>query len=292
MEVSTSIIAMQMAILLAVGFVGIIGLSSLLLGFFNRYVDKAKLDFLKPIEKNSFGFILNWNAAREPMIVDYLKLNLFNPNGTPTRLEIYKSFKGFAEPTPCEISLGSEFLTFLAAKGFEKSLVEIELGSSKEGINFKFDYSGQSFKKLWQSTSKSVADYLKMSVTVQSNIPYDVPVKSFISEPQNNVVESVNADLVIAVNPAFQALFSGGGGTSGGAAGAGAALVNFAVSKVWIEPGCIVCNACEDIYPEVFDVQADTCIVKPNPPLTDGLKIQEAAEGCPVEVIKFTKINA
>jgi ferredoxin len=105
--------------------------------------------------------------------------------------------------------------------------------------------------------------------------------------------DGIGVDLVIANNPAFQALFSGGAGGSGGqAGGAGAAVENYAVAKVWIEPGCIVCNACEDIYPEVFDVQADTCIVRPNPPLTDGLRIQEAAEGCPVEVIKFTKITA
>ena len=64
---------------------------------------------------------------------------------------------------------------------------------------------------------------------------------------------------------------------------------NFAVSKVWIEPGCIVCNACEDIFPEVFEVLADTCIIRPGAPLDDGLKVEEAAEACPVEVIKFTK---
>ncbi|MCB9091049.1 MAG: ferredoxin [Halobacteriovoraceae bacterium] len=81
----------------------------------------------------------------------------------------------------------------------------------------------------------------------------------------------------------------GGGGGAAGAAAGGAPAENFAVSKVWIAPGCIVCNACEDIYPEVFDVQADTCIIRPNAPLDNGLKIQEAAEACPVEVIKFDK---
>ncbi|MGE0207338.1 MAG: ferredoxin [Candidatus Babeliales bacterium] len=58
-----------------------------------------------------------------------------------------------------------------------------------------------------------------------------------------------------------------------------------------MEPGCIVCNACEDIYKEVFEVKADTCIIRPNAPLDDGLRIQEAAEACPVEVIKFTKAS-
>ncbi|MEZ4813834.1 MAG: hypothetical protein R3A80_01330 [Bdellovibrionota bacterium] len=40
--------------------------------------------------------------------------------------------------------------------------------------------------------------------------------------------------------------------------------VNFDVTKVWIEPGCIVCDACEAEAPLVFWVQADTCIVREN----------------------------
>ena len=81
-----------------------------------------------------------------------------------------------------------------------------------------------------------------------------------------------------------------------------------AVMKVWIEEGCIVCNACETASPEVFLVTEDTCVIRAevredgqeNENLEDqsGLKdeigeeledaIEEAAEGCPVEVIKFT----
>src|SRR5438045_2083077 len=64
------------------------------------------------------------------------------------------------------------------------------------------------------------------------------------------------------------------------------------VTKVWIAPGCIVCDACENDCPEVFDVQEETCIIRPPAmnaeflkPLTPSIKI--AAEGCPVDVIKF-----
>ena len=32
------------------------------------------------------------------------------------------------------------------------------------------------------------------------------------------------------------------------------------ITKVWIAPGCIVCDACENDCPEVFDVQEDTCL--------------------------------
>ena len=81
-----------------------------------------------------------------------------------------------------------------------------------------------------------------------------------------------------------------------------------AVTKVWIEEGCIVCNACETACPEVFLVTEDSCVIRAevredgqedeNQSAQSGLSgdfgeeladaIEEAAEGCPVEVIKFT----
>lgn len=75
-----------------------------------------------------------------------------------------------------------------------------------------------------------------------------------------------------------------------GGAPAVRAPVDFAVTKVWIEPGCIVCDACEAEAPLVFWVQADTCIVRENAPLDDPAAIKAAADGCPVDVIKYTKV--
>jgi len=83
-----------------------------------------------------------------------------------------------------------------------------------------------------------------------------------------------------------------------------------AITKVWIEDGCIVCNACETACPEVFHVTEDTCHIRSEvradgaedtnlegkTPLntTPGASLEdqiiEAAEGCPVEVIKFEKV--
>ena len=64
------------------------------------------------------------------------------------------------------------------------------------------------------------------------------------------------------------------------------------ITKVWIEPGCIVCNACEGHCPEVFHVQVETSTIRPDAlnaeflrPLSDS--VREAAAECPVEVIKF-----
>lgn len=68
------------------------------------------------------------------------------------------------------------------------------------------------------------------------------------------------------------------------------------VVKVWIAPGCIVCDSCETDSPKVFDVQEETCVIRPEAqdsqftrPLTPS--IIEAAEGCPVDVIKFETIE-
>ena len=63
-----------------------------------------------------------------------------------------------------------------------------------------------------------------------------------------------------------------------------------AIKRVWIEPGCIVCNLSSDNCPEVFEVPdgSDTAVVKPGVDynmLED--KIREAADACPVQVIKF-----
>ena len=82
-----------------------------------------------------------------------------------------------------------------------------------------------------------------------------------------------------------------------------------AITKVWIEEGCIVCNACDAECPDVFLVTDTTCVIKAEV-REDGLEtenrdemsalkaeyqesleaaIEAAAGGCPVEVIKFEK---
>ena len=68
------------------------------------------------------------------------------------------------------------------------------------------------------------------------------------------------------------------------------------IVKVWIAPGCIVCDACESDCPEVFEVQEETCVIRPAAKSADFTKpltpsIITAAEGCPVNVIKFETIE-
>ena len=80
-----------------------------------------------------------------------------------------------------------------------------------------------------------------------------------------------------------------------------------AIKTVWIEEGCILCNACDAECPEVFLVADDTCKIQgavredsatdenreARSPLKVALQvsleagIKAAASACPVEVIKF-----
>ncbi len=63
---------------------------------------------------------------------------------------------------------------------------------------------------------------------------------------------------------------------------------NMAITKVWIEEGCIACGSCEQICPEVFTV-TDQSRVQEGVSFTDyEEQIKEAAESCPAEVIKYS----
>ncbi len=60
-----------------------------------------------------------------------------------------------------------------------------------------------------------------------------------------------------------------------------------AIKKVWIEEGCTVCGLCEELCPEVFEVD-DEAVVKDGADIENNEEgIKEAAENCPVEIIKF-----
>ncbi len=59
------------------------------------------------------------------------------------------------------------------------------------------------------------------------------------------------------------------------------------VSKVWIIEGCISCGLCQDICPEVFIVE-DVAVIREGADFNSNeSQLKEAAESCPVEVIKY-----
>ena len=77
-----------------------------------------------------------------------------------------------------------------------------------------------------------------------------------------------------------------------------------AIFSVFIDDGCIVCDACEEAAPEIFEVTEDTCFIKADVRLDGGYdrnvdksglksevvsslsdEIFDAADACPVDVI-------
>lgn len=60
-----------------------------------------------------------------------------------------------------------------------------------------------------------------------------------------------------------------------------------AIKKVWIEDGCTSCNLCEDMTPEVFELDDTSTVLKDADFVANDEGIREAAENCPVDVIKF-----
>lgn len=282
-------IAFGISAILVIGVVVTIAGSSLVLGAIEWLLGKPKLTILKNTDSaDTFSFAFKWNEAKEPASFDCVKIRLFNPFGNPAQLEAFTTFPKENSSFAKSVKMGPSYLKILENKSLDKGFVQVELVASKDGISYQYDMNPQRFFKLLEDATKTVSDY---TTEAKKEVESAGPQIKYGIQPRNMVADTVpgkGPQLKIPTNPAFAGDFAAAG--AGAAAGdAGAAKENFSVSKVWIEPGCIVCNACEDIYPEVFDVQADTCLIRPGAPLNDGLKIEEAAEACPVEVIKFNK---
>lgn len=284
---------MGVALFLVVNLVLGLGALSLLIGTFETLFGKPRLTILRSTKSgNFFAFGFKWNSAKDPADIDTIRLRLFNPYGSPTQVEVSKSFDSFRESFAAEIDMGPGYIDLLGAKNFDLAQIEIEVASARDGVSFKFMMKGPKFKKLISDANLTVEQFStdnKIGETKSSKPPIVIPIRNFVAD----TVPGKGAQLAIATNPAFENYFAGAAAPAakGAAAAAAPTAENFSVAKVWIEPGCIVCNACEDIYKDVFEVTSDTCLIRPGAPLDDGLRIQEAAEACPVEVIKYTKAS-
>jgi ferredoxin len=60
-----------------------------------------------------------------------------------------------------------------------------------------------------------------------------------------------------------------------------------AISKIWIEEGCTSCGLCEEICPEVFKLEDVATVIQGVNYADYADQIKEAAESCPVEVIRY-----
>jgi ferredoxin len=275
---------MMIAVIMASGLVvTVVGLNFLIGGgefFFGR----PRLDFLRSRKGvNGFAFGFRWNHVKEPAKFDRIKIALYNPFGSPSQIEIQSKLNGgnsnFAEDLDLGPSMGRLIKTISSPEKMDASIM-LEVSSSSDGISHQYTMSVDKFLQKLGLSPFSLEEYNEKYKRRSEKPLYPTVKRSFVAEP---LPASSGNKLKIASNPEFASDFSGASGE------AGEAVANFDVKKVWIEPGCIVCDACETIIPEVFEVQDATCIIRSGAPLTDGLRIQEAAEACPVEVIKFDR---
>lgn len=281
---STTYIAMILATLIGIGLLLGIWAMSLLSGALNFLFVKPKIEIIQSaFGANGFCFIFKWDQDVQPVKFDQIRIHLFNPFGKPTEIDIVREFEGSEVDFVRDVDMGDEFGKILNAHPLEKAIVEIEVLAKRESHAHKISIPGTIFIKKIKSATKTLNDVLGEFVQIKEKSRFEIPERSFISPP----LPKTKKQLKLRTNPLFAGEFAGG--SLGGEAAP--AVLNFSVSKVWIEPGCIVCDACEGIFPEVFEVTDSTCIIRPGAPLDDGLKIQESAEACPVEVIKFTKIG-
>lgn len=282
---NTTFIAMAVAILMGVGLLIGLAVLSLLSGALNFLFVKPKLEILRSrLGDTGFAFALTWDQSAEPVKYDTVRIHLFNPFGKPAQLDIQKQFDGSSDDFARDVDMGPAMKELYGATHLDQATLEVEVIASKDLTTHKISMKGSEFLAKLKAASVTADEMSEKFTVVKEKPRFEIPERTFISPPLPKTAKQ----LKLATNPIFAGEFAG---AAAGAGGAAPAANNFSVSKVWIEPGCIVCDACEGIYPEVFEVTDSTCIIRPGAPLDDGLKIQEAAEACPVEVIKFTKIG-
>ena len=278
--------ALVIAGFMVTGLIIGLGAIGLLVGVWERYWSRPKLTILRSQKgANGFAFHFQWDESKASVQYNVVKLKLFNPFGAPRQVEMAHSFEKTNESFVQDLDMGPAMGSLLQARGLDKARVQVEL-NSRDGVAYQAEFKAMELIKLMKEAGTTVQDLRKESSTNSF-----VPEENFWTIGREFIADTVpgkGAQVAIPTNPAFAAFFQGTGASGGGAADA-VVEENFAISKVWIEEGCIVCNACEDIYPEVFKVIADGCEVIPGHPSDDGLKVLEAAEACPVEIIKFAK---
>lgn len=257
-----------------------LGIFSLLSGALHFLFARPSLKILKTNNgENGFAFGFSWNGAREPARFDKVRVRLYNPFGSPTQVDVSREFDAHDSTFAEDLDMGLGMNRLIRAKGMKDATVEVELTSTKDGVAQYFRLKGRDFFEKYKNATDTVDHYNNEHKLVKPKKYYHQVSKSFVAEKQ----APSSKVLKIASNPDFAGDFAAAGGSGE------AKVENFSVKKVWIEPGCIVCDACEGIFPEVFEVTADTCVIRPDAPLNDGLRVVEAAEACPVEVIKFDR---
>jgi ferredoxin len=277
--VSLTFISMSIALVLSIVFISGVIILNFALGGFEFLFGNPKMTFLKTsYDTTGFAFGYSWNSEKEPANFDTVRVRLFNPFGEKKQVEVISKLTPAKRTFARDIDFGQGFSTLINAIQEKKSKVTVELLATKSGLVRHFTFDSSNFKKQLENANSSVDSFEKENELLELKTYNKIPKRTFVRS-----VETTNkAKLKIASNPEFANDFTS-------ASTDGAEVENFSVSKVWIEDGCIICDACSDIIPEVFEVLESGCIVVDSAPLDNGLAITEAAEACPVEIIKFNK---
>ena len=275
---NTSLLALGVAFVIIIGFVLSLALLNLFTGAVHFLFIHPRICILKSKKgENGFAFSFSNAVSGEKASFDQVRLRLFNPFGDPTQVDLVKDFPKSDDRFAHDVDLGPGFRKFLSAKGTQKADIQIEISESKGNLSYSKLLRAPAFFKERKEAQVSIDEFNQHKPSSQPTYN-KIPQRDFMAPAKSGPDKA----LKIATNPEFATSFAAAGGSA-------APKENFSVSKVWIDPGCIVCNACEAIFPEVFEVTEDTCLIRPNAPLDDGLKIEEAADACPVEVIKFVR---
>lgn len=282
---NTMLLSLTISILIGLGFVGGLFALNLLSGTFEFLFGKPKFELLKSSKGvNGFAFLLRWDSTKEPGRFNQVRVRLYNPFGRTTQTDVFKEFEAKGESFAIDLDMGPGFQDLLNAQSTDRALVVVEVGAVQDRLFHQEEMKAHKFFDLRKEAKLTVDDfYKKPGGSGETKVYYHTVEKNMIADPMPKDGKALR----LATNPEFAHEFTATGAAGEGGSAA-AAVANFIVSKVWIEPGCIVCNACEDIFPEVFKVNADTCVIKPDYPKDNGLRVKEASDACPVEVIKYT----
>ena len=62
------------------------------------------------------------------------------------------------------------------------------------------------------------------------------------------------------------------------------------IRSITIDEGCIVCGACAEICPEVFEIEGECKVMKGSDLGFFAEWVEQAAEVCPVDVIRIAEV--
>jgi len=252
----------------------------LLIGLLNKQFGGLKAKVVRYNNEGKLGILVSWDSKSFPIKLNRVRMDfteLFTGGRSHSVSYTFDDSSAKSKSFLIPLNLSDDAYAMLVDDGpknvanpVKKASVFIEVETTENEAK-RFKISKKSIQKLLEDKAYSPSDAIEL-LEEQEVDKWALLTKIY---PWRVVEEEEEAVAGVAAEPGAPIV---------------RAPVTFDVTKVWIEPGCIVCDACEIEAPEVFWVQDDTCIVRENAPLADGAAIKAAAEGCPVDVIKFTKV--